>query len=66
MKRVKFSNTLLASTVGATLMAVADAGTINESPEKWYTDGEVAVQTAKHLRANKHKAKNVILFVADE
>ncbi len=31
MKRVKFSNTLLASTVGATLMAVADAGTINES-----------------------------------
>jgi len=36
-----------------------------ESPSQWYADGENAVETAKHLHANKHRAKNIILFVGD-
>lgn len=65
MKRTKFIHTLLASAMGAALMGIAQAGPANESPEKWYADGEAAIQTAKNLQANRHKAKNVILFVAD-
>ena len=65
MKRTKFMNTLLASAMGAALIGVAHASPSNESPEKWYADGEAAIETAKHLQANKRKAKNVILFVAD-
>jgi len=36
-----------------------------ESPAQWYADGERAVNAAGHLQANRHRAKNVILFVAD-
>ncbi len=65
MKKAKIAYTLLATAVGAALMGIAQAGSAVESPEKWYADGEQAVESAKHLRANKHRAKNVILFVAD-
>ncbi len=69
MKHIEFKHTLLTSAliaaIGASIMGVARADSVNESPEKWFAEGEAAVQTAKHLRANKHKAKNVILFVAD-
>ncbi len=65
MKKAKIAYTLLATAVGAALMGIAQAGSAVESPEKWYADGEQAVELAKHLRANKHRAKNVILFVAD-
>ncbi len=36
-----------------------------ESPAQWYAEGEKAVNTAQQLHANKHRAKNIILFVAD-
>jgi len=65
MKRTKLAYTLLAASAGAALMGSAQAGPATETPEKWYADGEQAVEAAKHLRANKHRAKNVILFVAD-
>ncbi len=70
MKRMNFINTLLATAIGATLMGVAQAdveltSSVKESPAKWYADGKNAVETAEHLRSNKHRAKNVILFVAD-
>ena len=65
MKKAKIAYTLLATAVGAALMGIAQAGSAVESPEKWYADGKQAVESAKHLRVNKHRAKNVILFVAD-
>jgi len=65
MKRINFINTLLASAMSASLMGIAHADPVNESPEKWYANGEAAIQTAKKIQANKHKAKNIILFVAD-
>ena len=65
MKRMKILTSLLASAIGASLMSVAHSAPTNESPEKWFADGEAAVQSAKKIHANKHKAKNVILFVAD-
>ncbi len=66
MNHRKFTSTLLASAMGALLMGVAQASPANdETPEKWYADGEAAVQAARYLHANKHKAKNIILFVAD-
>lgn len=65
MKKVNFISTLLASTLGASLMTTAYANSLNETPEKWYSDGQAAVNSSKHLRANKHRAKNIILFVAD-
>ena len=65
MKQAKFACTLLATAVGAALMGVAQAGPATESPAKWYADGSNAVEAAKHLRANMHRAKNVILFVGD-
>lgn len=36
-----------------------------ESPQKWYTDGQSAVAAALQLQPDKHRAKNVILFVGD-
>ncbi len=66
MKYTNFVNTLIASAIGASVMGVAQAATIPmESPAKWYADGQNAVKVAERLHANKHKAKNVILFVAD-
>ncbi len=61
MKRAHLVYALFVTTIGASLVGVAHA----ESPEKWYTDGKNAVETAKHLHANKQQAKNVILFVGD-
>jgi alkaline phosphatase len=70
MKNSKLVKTLLASAVGATLMGLAQAevtftNAAQESPAKWYADGENAVEFAEDLRTNTHRAKNVILFVAD-
>ncbi len=65
MKQAKLACTLLATAVGAALMGIAQAGPASESPAKWYADGNNAVEAAKHLRANMHRAKNVILFVGD-
>ncbi len=65
MKREKLAYSLLATIVGAALMNIAQAEPINESPAKWYAEGSHAVEVAKHLVANKHRAKNVILFVGD-
>ncbi|VAX05793.1 Alkaline phosphatase [hydrothermal vent metagenome] len=65
MKKTKVAYTLLASAVGAALMGIAQASPVVESPAKWFADGEQAVKMAKHLSANKHLAKNVILFVGD-
>ncbi len=65
MKQEKLACTLLAAAVGAAMMGVAQAGPVTESPAKWYADGNNAVETAKHLRANRHRAKNIILFVGD-
>ncbi len=36
-----------------------------ETPQDWYQAGAQTVKQAKHLRANKHRAKNVILFIGD-
>jgi len=65
MKNIKFVSSLLVTVMGAALVGFAHAGPANESPAKWYADGEHAVEAAKELIANKHRAKNVILFVGD-
>ncbi len=65
MKKLKLASLLLATAIGAALMGIAQAGPANESAAKWYADGKHAVEIAKELRANKHRAKNIILFVAD-
>ncbi|HEB56962.1 MAG TPA: alkaline phosphatase [Gammaproteobacteria bacterium] len=65
MKQTKLAYTLLATAVGAALMGIAQAGPVAESPAKWYADGENAVATAQHMRINRHRAKNIILFVGD-
>ncbi|HZI20848.1 MAG TPA: alkaline phosphatase [Pyrinomonadaceae bacterium] len=36
-----------------------------ESREQWYNDGRRAVEAAKRLRAQRGRARNVILFVGD-
>ncbi len=51
-----------------TLLGTPFAGldaTYAESPEYWFQSGQDAVRDAKDLRPNKHRAKNVILFVGD-
>jgi len=65
MKNLKIVSSLLATAIGATLVGFAHASPTDESPAKWYADGEHAVESAEDLRANKHRAKNVILFVGD-
>ncbi|WP_198266034.1 alkaline phosphatase [sulfur-oxidizing endosymbiont of Gigantopelta aegis] len=37
----------------------------NESAQLWYEAGASSIEDAQQLRANKHRAKNVILFVGD-
>ncbi len=61
MKRSTFTLSSLALAVGLSLAGSACA----ESPEKWYDDGARAVDQAQQLRADRHRAKNVILFVGD-
>ncbi len=41
------------------------AGAAGLSPSQWYRNGEQAVQQADALRPNRHKARNVILFIGD-
>lgn len=65
MKQTKLTYTLLATAVCAAWMGIAQAGSMTESPAKWYADGKNAVAAANHLRANRHRAKNIILFVGD-
>ncbi|VAX12658.1 Alkaline phosphatase [hydrothermal vent metagenome] len=65
MKKTKLAYTLIATAVGAALMGIAQAEPVAESPAKWYADGENAVAAAQHMRINRHRAKNVILFVGD-
>lgn len=36
-----------------------------ETPEGWYLSGKQSVREALHLKKNKHRAKNVILFIGD-
>ncbi len=55
----------LALAVFTAIMGTGAGVASAESPEQWYADGEKAVKSAKHLQANRHRAKNVILFVAD-
>ena len=61
MKQTRFSVSAIALAIGLSLGGVAQA----ESPQQWYRDGAQAVKQAKHLHKNKHRAKNVILFVGD-
>jgi len=65
MKKLKIVSSLLVTAIAASLAGSAYAGAVDESPAKWYADGERAVEFAKDLRINKHRAKNVILFVGD-
>lgn len=65
MKKIKIVSSLLVTAMGAALTGFAHAELTSETPAKWYADGERAVESAKELRANKHRAKNIILFVAD-
>lgn len=65
MKPRKFFKPLLIAAINAALLNVAHAGPADESPSKWFSDGEQAVNAAMHLNANKQQAKNIILFVAD-
>ena len=58
---MKLKHVAIAAAVGASVPALVQA----ESPESWYTAGAQAVQQAHHLKRNKHRAKNVILFVGD-
>jgi alkaline phosphatase len=37
----------------------------SESRDQWYADGQRAVEEAKQLKANRGRARNVILFVGD-
>lgn len=61
MNRAHFSLSAISLAIGLSLGNVAQA----ESPEQWYRDGAQAVKQAAHLQANRHRAKNVILFVGD-
>ncbi len=36
-----------------------------ETPETWRRNGEAAIETAKNLKQNNKRAKNVILFIGD-
>ncbi len=65
MKRINIINTLLASAINASLMGSAYADPVDESPSQWYSDGETAIDTAIQIEANRHRAKNIILFVGD-
>jgi len=61
MQTSSFTLSSLALAMGISLAGSACA----ESPEKWYADGARAVDQASHLRVDRHRAKNVILFVGD-
>ena len=65
MKNLKLTRRLSAYAALASVLGCAQAAPLNESPEKWFAEGEAAVHAAKHLHTNKHVAKNIILFIAD-
>ncbi len=53
----------LAILLGA-IMPIA-AATSSPGTEQWYRDGEQTVQAARHLKANRWRARNLILFIGD-
>ena len=53
---------VLAAWLSLTVCAPQAAG---KNPGQWYRDGENAVRQAAGLRPNRHKARNVILFIGD-
>ena len=61
MKNTHFLLSGLSLAIGLSLGGTAQA----ESPTTWYQDGIEAVAQARDLHPNRHKAKNVILFVGD-
>jgi len=65
MKLINIINTLLASAISASLMGAAYADPVDESPSQWYSDGETAIDAAIQIETNRHRAKNIILFVGD-
>ncbi|GMQ84013.1 MAG: alkaline phosphatase [Gammaproteobacteria bacterium] len=46
------------------IMPIA-AATSSPGSEQWYRDGEKTVQAARHLKANRRRARNLILFIGD-
>ncbi len=70
--RKQFALTVLVALLLGTIPVGATAQDIKqgrrpagEGREQWYRDGQRAVEAAKRLRAQRGRAKNVILFVGD-
>lgn len=67
MKQMMTSALAACAGIGITASALAEAPDAArvESPQQWFEDGAAAVDAAAHLRPNRRRAKNVILFVGD-
>ncbi len=52
--------------LGMTLCLLTFSGNAMETgTEQWYRDGQRTVKAAGQLKANRHRARNVILFIGD-
>lgn len=56
---------LSAVVAAACTLPLATQAQPTETPAYWYESGQAAVRQAAHLEANRHRAKNVILFIGD-
>lgn len=69
MSMKQITTTVLAACAGigiaASALAEAPEEMRVESPQQWFEDGAAAADAAAHLRPNRRRAKNVILFVGD-
>lgn len=65
MKIIAKGLTLALSTVLPLTLYANNLSGQTETPESWYKAGEQTVKQAKKLKRNKHRAKNVILFIGD-
>lgn len=67
MKRTDIKHTYCAVILSGLLLAITDshADPVQETPDFWLKSGQKSLKTSERLHPNRHRAKNVILFVGD-